>query len=114
MLAIETLKRALEGRDNRALSEFYADDATLIVMSKDSPPRSPRTISGRTAISAYYDEVCRRDMKHELVAGVADDSHLAFTEACAYPDGTRVFCSAMAELLEGKIKRQTNVQVWDA
>ncbi|HWL81058.1 MAG TPA: nuclear transport factor 2 family protein [Roseomonas sp.] len=114
MLDIETLKRAIEGRDDRTLSDFYAEDAILIVMSKDSPPRSPRTIAGRPAISAYYGDVCGRDMQHELVAGVADDSHLAFTEACAYPDGTRVFCSAMAELSEGKIKRQTNVQVWDA
>ena len=114
MLDIATLKRALEGRDARSLSDLYAEDATLVVMSRDSPPRSPRTISGQKAIAAYYDDVCSREMKHELVDGLADDSRLAFTEACAYPDGTRVFCSAMAELADGKIKRQTNVQVWDA
>jgi hypothetical protein len=47
-------------------------------------------------------------------AGVADGDRLAFTQACAYPDGTRVFCSAMIELEAGKIARQTNVQAWDS
>jgi hypothetical protein len=43
-----------------------------------------------------------------------DGDRLAFTQACAYPDGTRVFCSAMIELEQGKIARQTNVQAWDS
>jgi ketosteroid isomerase-like protein len=114
MLDIETLKRAIEGRDAQALSKIYAEDAALIVMDRDNTPRSPRLISGQKAISAYYDDVCGRDMQHELVAGVSDDAHLAFTEACTYPDGTRVFCSAMAEVIDGKISKQTNVQVWDS
>jgi SnoaL-like domain len=114
MLDVNTLKRAIEERDARTLSGLYAEDATLIVMDRDSSPRNPRTISGLKAISSYYDEICGRDMRHEMVAGLSDDSHVAFTEACEYPDGTRVFCSAMAEVLNGKIKRQTNVQVWDA
>jgi hypothetical protein len=114
MLDVATIKRAIEGRDAHALSNLYAGDATLIVMDRDCPPRSPRTISGQKAISAYYDDVCGRAMTHEMVAGVSDDAHVAFTEACAYPDGTRVFCSAMADVMDGKIRRQTNVQVWDA
>lgn len=39
---------------------------------------------------------------------------LASTQACAYPDGTRVFCAAMIELAGGKITKQTVVQAWDA
>jgi hypothetical protein len=46
--------------------------------------------------------------------GVADGERLAFTQACAYPDGTRVFCAAMIELAAGKISKQTVVQAWDA
>jgi hypothetical protein len=34
-------------------------------------------------------------------------------EAREYPDGTRVFCVATAELLNGKIIRQVNVQARD-
>ena len=46
-----------------------------------------------------------------ILAGVRN---LAFAQACAYPDGTKVFCVAMLELQGGKIVRQTAVQAWDA
>jgi ketosteroid isomerase-like protein len=114
MLNVETVKRAIEGHDARALSDFYAEDATLLVMDRNSPPGHPQMISGQQAISAYYEDVCGRDMQHEIVAAVSDDSHIAFTESCTYPNGAKVFCSAMAEVMDGKIRRQTNVQVWDA
>jgi ketosteroid isomerase-like protein len=113
MFEIDALRHAIEGRNARALSDLYADDATLIVMDRDNSPSAPRTISGREAIMTYYEDVCGREMTHQVVAGLSDDAHLAFTEVCAYPDGTKVFCSAMAELTDGCIKRQTNVQVWD-
>jgi hypothetical protein len=35
------------------------------------------------------------------------------TEACRYPDGTRVLCLAMLDLRDGLIVRQTAVQEWD-
>jgi hypothetical protein len=52
-------------------------------------------------------------MTHTLEQTVFGDNRLAFTEACLYPDGTRVLCSALAELKDGKIDRQTSVQAWD-
>lgn len=113
MFDLAALKRAIEGHDARALSDLYAADAVLTVMNRNNPPHSPRTVSGKAAIAAYYDDVCARDMMHEMVAGVSDGEHLAYTEACAYPGGGRVFCSAMAEVADGKIKAQTNVEVWD-
>jgi len=53
-------------------------------------------------------------MTHNVECGLADGNRLAFTQACAYPDGARVFFAAVAELAEGKISRQTVVQAWDA
>ena len=52
-------------------------------------------------------------MTHKVEAGVAIGSRLAFTQSCAYPDGTKVFCSAMVDLKGGKIARQVVVQAWD-
>jgi len=49
-----------------------------------------------------------------LKSGVTDGKELAFTQTCAYPDGTKVFCAAMLELQDGKIVRQTAVQAWDS
>ena len=52
-------------------------------------------------------------MTHRIETGLADGNDIAFTQACAYPDGTRVFCAAVLELRNGRIIHQTAVQVWD-
>jgi SnoaL-like domain len=113
-VTLADLKRAIEGRDARALVGFYADTAVMRIIDRDNPPSKPRELKGRTQIAGYFDDVCGRAMTHKVEAGVADADHVAFTQACAYPDGTRVFCSAMIELDRGKIARQTTVQAWDA
>jgi ketosteroid isomerase-like protein len=110
---VADLKRAIEGNDAKALAGAYADDAVMRIIDRDNPPSRPREIKGKPAIAAHFDDVCSRAMTHIVETGIADGDRLAFTQACAYPDGTKVFCSAMAELKGGKIARQTVVQAWD-
>ena len=112
-VTVAGLKRAIEGRKASALAGFYADDAVVLVIDRDNPPSKPRNLEGKSAISAYFEDVCGRDMTHKVEAGLAVGNRLAFTQSCAYPDGTKVFCSAMVELKGGKIARQTVVQAWD-
>jgi hypothetical protein len=112
-IGIPALKRAIEGRNAKVLAGLYRDDAVLRVIDRDNPPSRPSTIAGKKAISAFFDDVCGRDMTHKLESGIADNNRIAFTQSCAYPDGTRVFCSTMIELRDGKIARQTVVQAWD-
>jgi len=107
------LKRAIEGRKASALAGLYADDAIVQVIDRDNPPSKPRRLEGRGAIAAYFEDVCGRDMTHKLEAGVAMGNRLAFTQSCAYPDGTKVYSSAMIDLKGGKIARQVVVQAWD-
>jgi ketosteroid isomerase-like protein len=107
------IKRAIENRDGRMLASFYADDAVMRVIDRDNPPSKPREIKGKTAISQYWDDVCGRTMTHKVETSVAEGNRLAFTQACAYPEGSKVFCVAMIELRDGKIAQQTAVQVWD-
>ena len=111
---VANLKSAIEGRNAAGLIALYADDAVMRIIDRDNPPSRPRELKGRGAIAAFYEDVCSRAMSHKVEAGVSDDRRLAFIQACAYPDGTRVFCSAMIEIEAGKIARQTNVQAWDA
>ncbi len=113
-LSVPALKRAIEGRDAKGLAGFYADDAVVRIIDRDNPPSKPRELKGKAAITAYYDDLCGRAMTHRIESAIAEGKHLAFTQACAYPDGTKVFCSAMLELADGKIVRQTAVQAWDA
>jgi hypothetical protein len=113
-LTLAALSRAIETRDSRAMQNFYADDARIKIIDRDHPPSHAQEIVGRPAIAAYFDDVCGRAMTHRVEDGCIDADRLAFTQACAYPDGVRVFCAAMAELADGKIARQTIVQAWDA
>ena len=113
-LTISSLRRAIEGRDGATLTSFYADDAVLQIVDQDHPPSQPLEIKGHDAIAAYFDDVCGRAITHRVEFGIAEGEQLAFTQACAYPDGTRVFCSATLQLLGGKIARQVSVQAWDS
>ena len=107
------IKYAIENRDGRMLASMYADDAVMRVIDRNNPPSKPREIRGKSAISQYWDDVCGRTMTHAVETSVAEGSRLAFTQACAYPEGGKVFCVAMLELKDGKIAQQTAVQVWD-
>jgi ketosteroid isomerase-like protein len=112
-VTVAGIKRAVEGRKANALAAMYADDAVMHVIDRDNPPSKPRKLEGKQQISAYHADVCGRDMTHKIENGVATGNRLAFTQSCAYPDGGKVFCSAMIELKGGKIARQTVVQAWD-
>ena len=112
-VTVAELKRAIEGRKAGALAGLYAEDAVLQVIDRDNPPSKPRQLQGKSDIASYFEDVCGRDMTHKVEAGVAVGSRLAFTQSCAYPDGTKVFCSTMVDLKGGKISRQVVVQAWD-
>ena len=107
------IKKAIEGRDGKMLASFYADDAVVHVVDRNNPPSRPREVRGSEAIATFWDDICSRAMTHKVDATVAEGDRLAFTEACAYPDGTRVFCAAFIDLSGGRIVRQTVVQAWD-
>jgi hypothetical protein len=113
-VTIAGLKQAIENNNGGMLTSFYADDAVVRIIDRDNPPSKPRELKGKPAIAAFYDDVCSRAMTHKIEAGIAEGDRLAFTQACAYPDGTKVLCSAMVELKSGKIARQTVVQAWDS
>jgi ketosteroid isomerase-like protein len=113
-VTITALKRAIENGDAQALSGFYADGAVMRIVDRDNPPSRPRELKGKAAIAGFYDDVCARAMTHTIESSVADGDRIAFMQACAYPDGVRVMCSAMLDLANGKIVRQTTVQAWDA
>ena len=113
-VTLAQLKSAIEGRNAAALIACYRDDAVVRVIDRDNPPSKPRELKGKAAIAAFYDDVCARAMTHHVETGISSGNRLAFTQACNYENGTRVFCSAMIELDDGRIARQTNVQAWDS
>jgi ketosteroid isomerase-like protein len=107
------IKRAIEERDGPTLAGFYADDAVLRIIDCNNPPSRPREVKGRSAIGTFWDDICSRAMTHKVETTITDGDRLAFTQACAYPGGAKVFCVAMLELKGDKIAHQTVVQAWD-
>jgi len=108
------LRQAVQARDFEALAGLYADDATIEIVDAGHPPTTPLRLRGSAQIGARLRDVYERDMVHEVdVVAVATDA-LGYTVRCAYPDGGRVVCAALAELRDGLIAREVVLQVWDA
>ncbi len=112
-LDFEVLRRAIEGRDAETLVGFYADDAEVITVNRNSTPSSPNVLRGKEEIAEYLRDVCGREMTHRVENEVLGEERIAFQEACEYPDGIRVLGAETLELRDGKIMRQVNVEAWD-
>jgi hypothetical protein len=107
------LVTAIESRDADALTDLYADGATLTLLDRDHPPATPQVFTGREAIHAYYRDICGRNIDHSVQGLVADGAGLAFEQRCRYPEGTQVVCVTVASVQDGRIQRQTASQTWD-
>jgi hypothetical protein len=107
------VKQAIEGRNGRMLASFYRDDAEVRIIDRNNPPSKPREIRGKAAIDMFWDDICSRAMTHKVEITITEGNRLAFTQACSYPDGAKVFCLSALELKDGMIAHQTVVQAWD-
>jgi len=112
-LDVTALARAIESRDAAGQLAAYAPDAELTLVDHDNPPSRPRILRGPDAIGAHLNDVCARDMTHQVRATVADAGRVAFQVACRYGDGTEVLCLCIADVEGGRIVRQHTVQAWD-
>src|SRR4051812_47905996 len=97
----EAIKNAIETRNGSALASFYAKHAVARVIDRNNPPSRPKEIKGKDAIETFWADICGREMTHSVTVSATQDNRIAFTEACAYPDGTKVFCMAVVELEDG-------------
>jgi ketosteroid isomerase-like protein len=110
---LSTFKQAIEERDASAQLAMYAEDAEVTLFDRVAQPRTPRVLHGRDEIRTWIEDVCGRDMTHRVQRTVQDESGVAFTEACRYPDGTGVVCATVLEIDNGLVARQIGVQAWD-
>jgi SnoaL-like domain len=112
-LDFEAMRRAIEGKDYEALVSFYADDAELRVVNKNTTPSSPTVLRGKEEISEMLRDVCGRAMTHHVEDEVVGENRVSYNEACEYPDGVKVLGATTIDLRDGMIVRQTNVEAWD-
>ena len=111
---LDGLARAIEARDATGQAALYAPDAVLTTIDATTGPSNPSVLRGREAIGASLDDVCSRDMTHEVLFAVRSGDKAAISVGCRYADGTRVHCMATLTLRDGRIAEQTTVQAWDA
>ena len=109
----ETLKRGLENRDAELAASVYADDVEFVIVNRNYPPSNPLLRKGRAAVLALYQDICSREMIHKVTSIVVGPEGFAIRESCQYPDGGRVLGHVIAEMRDGKIVRQFNVDCWD-
>ncbi|MFF0160847.1 nuclear transport factor 2 family protein [Streptomyces sp. NPDC005263] len=109
----ETLRQGIEGPSEQTLLSFYADDAEIRIVDRNTQPSHPMVLHGRAEIADMLHELCSRDMTHKMEGCVAEGDQVAFSESCEYPDGVRVLAESMLQLRDGKIVKQTMVQAWD-
>lgn len=109
----ETLKRGLEERDAELAASVYADDVEFLIVNRNYPPSNPLLRKGRAAVLAMYQDICSREMMHKVTSIVVGPEGFAIRESCQYPDGGRVLGHVIAEMRNGKIVRQFNVDCWD-
>ncbi len=105
--------RAIEERDAATQVSMYADDAEVTLADRITQPGSPRVLHGRGEIATWIEELCARDMVHDVQTTVADAGGAACVVACRYAGGTNVLCAAVLTLRDGHIAKLTGVQAWD-
>ncbi len=112
-LDFEALRRAIEQSAADSLTGFYAEDAEMLTVNRNTTPSSPQVLRGKEQIAEHLADACGRDMTHRVENEVVGQDRIAFNEACEYTDGLRVLATATLDVRDGQIVRQVNVKVWD-
>lgn len=110
---LDRFTRAAEQRDAATQLSMYGSDATVTITNKISQPGAPRVIRGHDEIKAWLEDMYSRDMTHKVQHRIKDETGVAYTQACRYPDGTNVLCATVIKLHGGAISDQTVLEVWD-
>jgi hypothetical protein len=105
--------RAAEERDAATQLSMYGPDAKVTIANKISQPGAPRQLRTHDEIKAWLEDTYARDMTHKVQHRVEDQTGVAYTQACRYPDGTNVLCATVIALDGGFIADQTVLEVWD-
>jgi hypothetical protein len=112
-LDFETLRRAIEQSDADSLTSFYAEEAEMLTVNRNTTPSSPNVLRGKEQIAEFLADVCGREMTHRVENEVVGRDRIAFNEVCEYPDGLRVLAATTLEVRDGQIIGQVNVEAWD-
>jgi hypothetical protein len=112
-LDLDAIRKGQEDHDVEALMSTYASNAELSVIDANNPPGRPKTLRGKDEIAAFWNDILGRGLTHKVESLFAADDQAACRVVCEYPNGSRVVCSSISDLEDGKIAREVIVQAWD-
>ena len=112
-LVLETLRKGYQGRDAALLASVYAEDVEFTICNRNNPPGKRLVLRGREAVRRMLEDLCAREMTHQMDNVTLGEGSIAFSAHCAYPDGCRVVALNIATLKKGRIVSELSVDCWD-
>ena len=110
---IDGLRAAYKSRDAAQLASFYREDAEFVIVNRNNPPSKRLVVRGREGVRQVFEDICSREMTHELTQATVSPGSIAFLVTCNYPDGCCVMGITLATVEDGLISREVTIDCWD-
>ena len=110
---LETIRAGYRGRDAAKVMSTYADNVECTIVNRNNPPSKPMVLRGRDAVKRMVEDLCAREMTHEISRVVVGRGSIAYRGECRYPDGCNVVGIYMATVADGRIVSEFSVDCWD-
>jgi ketosteroid isomerase-like protein len=110
---VDGLRSAYKERDAARLASLYREDAEFVIVNRNNPPSKRLVVRGREAVRQVFEDICSREMSHELSQATVSPGSIAFMVTCHYPDGCCVMGITLATVEDGLISREISIDCWD-
>jgi ketosteroid isomerase-like protein len=100
-------------RDAGRLAALYREDVEFVVVNRNNPPSKRLVIHGREGVRRLFEDMCSREMTHDVSRMIVSPGSIAFATTCNYPDGCCVMGISLATVVDGLISREFSVDCWD-
>jgi hypothetical protein len=110
---VEALRSGYRSRDPALIAGLYHADVEYRVINRNNPPSKPLVVRGREAVRRMLDDLCNREMTHEVVRSVVGAGSIAYSLECRYPDGCLVVGAYLATVKDGRIASEMSIDCWD-
>ena len=106
-------RAAFQDMDVDRLLAFYAPDAVWVEYRGPNPPHAPSVMRGREAIEPFLRELAAGPMEIAVGNEVVAEHRIAFLVTVTLGDGRRILEHVIADLRDGQIVHQVDVEAWD-
>jgi hypothetical protein len=110
---LDAIRKGYGERDAELLASLYAENVEFTICNRNNPPAKRLVLRGREAVRRMFEDLCTREMTHQIRNMTVGDGSIAFSAHCQYPDGCQVVAINIATLKNGSIVSEISVDCWD-